>query len=99
MKRTLIPALALTLCLGFSSPVLADEEKGVNVNTATQEELASVPGLNAELAGAIVSYREDMGDFMSLDELSDVPGMSKENLEQAKEVLRVDAVSGAECNC
>ena len=99
MKRTLIPALALALCLGFSNLALAEEEEGVNVNTATQEELASVPGLNADLAKAIVSYREEMGDFMSIDELSDVPGMSKENLEQAKEVLRVDAVSGAECNC
>ena len=98
MKRTFVTALALALCLGFSSLSLA-EEAGIHVNTATQQELASVPGLNADLAKAITQYREEMGDFMSIDELADVPGMSKEALDKAREVLRVDAVSGAECNC
>ena len=98
MKRSLISALALTLCLVFSSAALA-EESGLNVNTATQQELAAVPGLNADLAKAIVQYREEMGDFMSIDELADVPGMDKDAFEAARQVLRVDAISGAECNC
>ncbi len=98
MKSTLSAALALALCLTFSSASLAADE-GINVNTATQEELASVPGLNADLAKAIVEYREDMGDFMSIDELADVPGMNKDAFDQARQVLRVDAISGAECNC
>ena len=98
MTRSLVSALALALCLAFSSVALAEDEC-VNVNTATQQELASVPGLNADLAGAIVQYREEMGDFMSIDELADVPGMSKQALEQASQTLRVDAISGAECNC
>ena len=58
-----------------------------------------MPGLNADLAKAIVQYREEMGDFMSIDELADVPGMDKEALDAAKQALRVDAISGAECNC
>ena len=98
MKNSLLSALALALCLSFSSVALAEEE-GININTATQEELAAVPGLNADLAKAIVDYRSDMGDFMSIDELADVPGMNKDALDQAKQVLRVDAISGAECNC
>ena len=98
MKNSLLSALALALCLSFSSVALAEEE-GININTATQEELAAVPGLSADLAKAIVDYRSDMGDFMSIDELADVPGMNKDALDQAKQVLRVDAISGAECNC
>lgn len=98
MKHPLMSALALALCLSFSSVALA-EDGGVNVNTATQQELSSVPGLNADIARAIVQYREEMGDFMSIDELADVPGMDKDALEQAKQTLRVDAISGAECNC
>lgn len=98
MTRSLVSALALALCLSFSSVALAEDE-GVNVNTATQQELSSVPGLNADLARAIVQYREEMGDFMSIDELADVPGMNKDALEQARQTLRVDAISGAECNC
>lgn len=98
MKRSLISAFALILCLSFSSAATA-EENGINVNTATLEELAAIPGLNADLAKAIVEYREEMGDFMSIDELADVPGMNKGALDQAKQNLRVDAISGAECNC
>lgn len=98
MKRSLISALALALCLVFASSASA-EENGLNVNTATQQELAAVPGLNADLAKAIVQYREEMGDFMSIDELADVPGMDKDALDAAKQALRVDAISGAECNC
>ena len=98
MKRSLISALALALCLVFA-PAASAEENGLNVNTATQQELAAVPGLNADLAKAIVQYREEMGDFMSIDELADVPGMDKEALDAAREALRVDAISGAECNC
>lgn len=98
MKHFTASALALALMLSLAPAAFAEEE-GVNVNTATQEELASVPGMNADMANAIVSYREEMGDFMSIDELADVPGMSKEALNKAREVLRVDAVSGAECNC
>ena len=82
MKRSLISALALALCLVFASAASAEEN-----------------GLNADLAKAIVQYREEMGDFMSIDELSDVPGMDKEALDAAKQALRVDAISGAECNC
>ncbi len=98
MKRSLICTLALALALSCSSAAFAEGE-GINVNTATQQELASVPGLNADMAKAIVQYREEMGDFMSLDELADVPGMSKDALDQARQTLRVDAISGAECNC
>ncbi|WP_418765718.1 helix-hairpin-helix domain-containing protein [Mailhella sp.] len=98
MKRSFISALALSLCLSFSAVAFA-EENGINVNTATLEELTAVPGLNAELAKSIIQYREEMGDFMSIDELADVPGMDKNALDQAKQNLRVDAISGAECNC
>ena len=98
MKISLITSLALALFLSFAS-IASAEEGGLNVNTATQEELAAVPGLNADLAKAIIEYREEMGDFMSIDELADVPGMNKGALDQAKQTLRVDAISGAECNC
>ncbi len=97
MKLTFLSAAAVALCLAFAPVSFADE--AVNVNTATQEQLAAVPGLNADLAKAIIQYREEMGDFMSIDELADVPGMSKDILNKAKDALQVEAISGAECNC
>ncbi|MBO4316838.1 MAG: helix-hairpin-helix domain-containing protein [Mailhella sp.] len=98
MKLTFLSAAAVALCLAFA-PVSFAEDAAINVNTATQEQLAAVPGLNGDLAKAIIQYREEMGDFMNIDELADVPGMSKDLLDKVKDVLQVEAISGAECNC
>ena len=75
------------------------EDELLNINTATVEQLAQVPGLNEELANAIVQYRDDMGDIQSMDELTEVPGMSKDLLESIKTRVGLEAVAGAECNC
>ncbi|HPS93918.1 MAG TPA: helix-hairpin-helix domain-containing protein [Deltaproteobacteria bacterium] len=48
-----------------------------NVNTATYEELKLVPGMNYELAQNIIDYRDDYGQFTTLDDLRKVPGMTK----------------------
>ncbi len=47
----------------------------MNINEATREELAGLPEVSAELAGAIVAERERGGDFHSLEELLRVPGL------------------------
>lgn len=96
MNRTLAAALGLALSLCFAAPSMAADEP-LNVNTATVEELTAL--LGAEAAAGIASYREEIGDFMSLDELSEVPGMTKDLMEKAKGALSVDAIAGAECNC
>ena len=67
--------------------------------SASVDDLAQVPGLNEELAKAIVQYRDDMGDIQSMDELTEVPGMSKDLLESIKTRVGLEAVAGAECNC
>lgn len=41
----------------------------VDINSATREELESLHGIGAGLAGQITSYREEHGGFRSLDEL------------------------------
>lgn len=75
------------------------EDDLLNINTATVEQLAQVPGLNEELAKAIVQYRDDMGDIQSMDELAEVPGITKDLLENMKKHVGLEAVAGAECNC
>ena len=75
------------------------EETKLNVNSATVEELAKVPGLTPALAQDIVKYREEMGDIKSLDELLQVKGMDPGLLEKLKDYLSTDAVSGSKCTC
>ena len=49
----------------------------LNLNTATQEELAQLPGIGEELARRIVEYREAHGAFESMEELMEVSGIGE----------------------
>ena len=50
----------------------------VNINTASMEVLACLPGISQELARAIVSYRQSAGFLPNIAWLLKVPGMSRE---------------------
>lgn len=49
----------------------------VNLNTATLEELAAVPGFSEALAQECIDYRTNFGGFQNTRELVDVLGMSE----------------------
>jgi competence protein ComEA len=61
----------------------------VNINKASAGDLAAIPGLDAKLGAAIVSYREKNGAFANPDELSKVDGISPEILKKARNRLTV----------
>lgn len=61
----------------------------VNVNTATPEELETLPGIGEVLAGAIVAYREEHGPFTSVDQLLDVSGIGEVTLEEVRDLVAV----------
>jgi len=52
----------------------------VDVNHAGVNALAAVPGVGEELARRIVTYRALVGRFDSLDDLSDLDGLSESRL-------------------
>lgn len=49
----------------------------ININTASNTELASLKGVGNKKAQAIVDYREANGDFKSLGELTNVKGIGQ----------------------
>ncbi|MFB6286211.1 MAG: Tex family protein [Candidatus Bipolaricaulia bacterium] len=62
---------------------------GVDVNTASQELLQHVSGLNASVAGEIVSYRDEHGPFAHRQQLLNVPKLGPKTFEQAAGFLRI----------
>ena len=60
------------------------EPLAVNVNTATLEELQSLPGVGASRAQAILNEREARGGFRSVDDLLDVKGIGPSGLERLR---------------
>jgi competence protein ComEA len=58
-----------------------------NLNTATLEELESVPGFNEALAIEVIDYRTNFGGFQSTRELVEILGMSEADFAIARHYL------------
>jgi competence protein ComEA len=101
----IISAISLTVIVLSLFAVAASAEekkltgKTVNINTATVEELATVPLISKELAEKIVKYREEVGDFQVLEELLQVEGFDRGLLQKIKTFLLLEGVGGDACTC
>jgi protein Tex len=62
---------------------------GVDLNTASAPLLSRVAGLSANVAGAIVRWRDANGAFRRRAQLLDVPGLGAKTFEQAAGFLRI----------
>ncbi|MCE0485049.1 MAG: helix-hairpin-helix domain-containing protein [Methylacidiphilales bacterium] len=49
-----------------------------NLNTCTIHELVQIPGCFRDLAESIIAHRQKIGSFKRLEDLLDVPGMTKD---------------------
>jgi competence protein ComEA len=56
----------------------------ININTASAEQLESLPGVGPATARAILDYRKQNGGFQSVDELIEVRGIGPKKLEQIR---------------
>ena len=61
----------------------------VNINTATQTELESLPGIGPSLALKIINYRKDNGKFSSIEDIKNVSGIGESKFESLKEFITV----------
>lgn len=60
----------------FSLPPSDEYPELMNINTATEEQLMTLPGVNRQLARAIVLHRQMIGRFKRVDDLALVSGES-----------------------
>ncbi len=60
----------------------------VDVNTATAQELAALPGIGPALARRIVAWRGANGPFATVDDLEKVPGVGPATVERLRPRVR-----------
>ncbi|XP_028317651.1 endonuclease/exonuclease/phosphatase family domain-containing protein 1 [Gouania willdenowi] len=65
------------------SHILVNQER-ININSATEEELMTLPGINRIVAQNIVEYRECIGGFRKVEDLALVSGIGATKLEAIK---------------
>ena len=61
----------------------------ININTATIDELKSLPGIGDAIAERIVDYREEHGGFDTVEEIMEVSGIGEKIFEAIKEQITV----------
>ena len=61
----------------------------ININTATQEELMALPGIGEVLAGRILAYRDEHGDFQNVEGLLNVKGIGEKRMEEILDLITI----------
>lgn len=73
-----------------SGPSTAAAPSGpLDLNTASAEQLDTLPGIGPVMAAAIVAWRESNGKFTSVDQLGEVDGIGTARLEKLRSLVRV----------
>jgi competence protein ComEA len=63
----------------------------ININTATQEELESLPMIGPVLAQQIIDYRTANGPFKKIEDIVDVPGIGAKTFEAIRDLITVSS--------
>lgn len=65
----------------------ASAEKKININTASQSELETLPGIGPKLAERIVQYREEQGAFSEIEDIMAVKGIGEKKFKKLREYI------------
>ena len=70
----------------------------VNLNTATAEQLATIPGVGAKTAERIIEYRQKNGGFKKVEDLMNVSGVGEKSFLKMKPLITVAGVKASAQN-
>ena len=83
------PATGKLALNGEDPPADSAPSALVNLNTASQAELESLPSIGPARAGAIIAYRDQHGPFASVEEITAVSGIGQGILENLQHLVTV----------
>ncbi|GAA3964884.1 ComEA family DNA-binding protein [Thermobifida alba] len=65
----------------------------IDLNTATAEQLQTLPGIGPVLARRIVEHRDSIGGFTSVEQLRDVTGIGDRRFDDLRDLVHVGGLS------
>jgi competence protein ComEA len=100
MRITIVAVLALSVAVLYSSPVLAatsqsqepapaatQAKPAINLNTATLDQLETLPGIGRKTAERILEHRTKIGSFKRIEELMNVKGIGEKSFLKLKPLI------------
>lgn len=79
---------------GAASDGSVDEKKAdaglININTATSEQLQTLPGIGKSRAADIIAYREKCGGFKDIRQIMEVSGIKEAVYEKIKDLITLN---------
>lgn len=86
---TIAPSPSVVLITATPEATATPYNPFININTASQEELESLPGIGPVLAQRIIAYRQKHGDFAAIEDVKLVYGVRAETFEMIKDFISV----------
>lgn len=72
-----------------NNPAESQSDGRINVNTATLDDLMTLPGIGEKRAESILKLREEKGSFQTVEELLEAEGIKEGIFEQIKDFIKV----------
>lgn len=73
----------------FSETSGSATNKKININTALEAELSTLPGIGPALSKRIIDHRDSMGLFKSVEDIRGVSGIGEKRYDDIKELITV----------
>ena len=67
----------------------SSQVKIININKADSNELQELKGIGESTATAIIQYREENGDFETIEDIKNVQGIGENKFELIKDYIKV----------
>jgi len=67
----------------------SNEQSKVNINTAGESELMTLPGIGPSKAQAIIQYRDEHGAFKQIEDIKNISGIGEKTFEKLKDSITV----------
>lgn len=96
LRSLFVWALVLGLLVSFSLPGYSQQNrsgqsaiKKININTATAQELTTLPRIGPKKAAAIIEFRNKNGKFQRIEDIMKVKGIGEKTFLRLKDLITV----------